>query len=233
MNWKSKKVMVTGCSGVIGRHLVQGLLNSGAIVRGIDINNCFITHKKFDFIQKDLLQLNPIDVLYFEPEIVFHLAAAFERSDERLEFWQNNYMNNLLASHQIIGMPRRYSESIKKFIFASSYFVYDCGLYSSCHKNSSPRRLKETDQKNPRNLIGAAKYYAEKEIEFFYNNLPRKVQSINARIYRVYGEGSKDIVSRWVRSALKGEALILYGKENSFDYVCASDVAQALVRLSS
>ena len=140
-------------------------------------------------------------------------------------------MNNLLVSHQVIDMLR-YSQSVKKFIFASSYLVYDCALYSSSKKASDPVYLKETAQKNPRNLTGAAKYYAEKEIEFFHTNLSRDLQYINARIYRSYGEDSKDIISRWVRLALKGEELSLYGRDNSFDYIYARDVALGLIKLA-
>ena len=76
MNWQGKRVLVTGCSGVIGRHLLKYLLDQQAVVRGIDMNPCgLMSEKSFDFLQKDLLHLNPINVLSFEPEIIFHLAA--------------------------------------------------------------------------------------------------------------------------------------------------------------
>ena len=54
----------------------------------------------------------------------------------------------------------------------------------------------------------------------------------NARIYRVYGRGSKDIVSRWVRMCLNDETLELYNKDNQFDYVFAGDVAKGLLELA-
>jgi nucleoside-diphosphate-sugar epimerase len=53
------------------------------------------------------------------------------------------------------------------------------------------------------------------------------------RIFRVYGRGSRDVVSRWVRAALAGETVDLYHPENRFDYVFSGDVAEALMRLAT
>ena len=233
MNWKNRKVLITGSSGVIGRQLVNFLLDKGAIVLGIDIanNQKEFKNPRFELLQKDLLNLNPLDVLRFQPEIVFHLAAAFERSEERIEFWKNNYLNNLLINHNVVD-SFTYCESISKFIFASSYLVYDPALYMFKDKNKAAVSLKEDCQKNPRNLTGAAKYYAEQEIDFFYKHMDRKIQFVSARIFRVYGQGSKDIVSRWVRAAIKGDALALHNRENSFDYINSIDVANALMNLA-
>lgn len=233
MDWKNKKVLITGSSGVIGRQLVNFLLERGAIIRGIDIVNTpeKISGHRFELLQKDLLYLNPLDILHFQPEVVFHLAAAFERSEERIEFWENNYLNNLLINHKVIDLFT-YCDSVSRFIFASSYLIYDPALYTSKDKKKMAVSLKESCQKNPRNLTGAAKYYAEYEIDFFMKHLKRKIQVINARIFRVYGQGSKDIVSRWVRTAIKGDTLGLYNKENSFDYINSIDVAFALMKLA-
>ncbi len=233
MNWKDKRILITGCSGVIGRHLVKFLIEKGAIIRGIDIVSFpyKLNTKSFELIQKDLLYLNPLDILNFGPEIIFHLAATFERAVERIEFWKNNYFNNLLINHKVTD-SFTYCDTISKFIFASSYLVYDPGLYTLKTKDNLPVSLKESSPKKPRNLTGAAKFYAEQEIEFFYNNLNRKFQFIHGRIFRVYGEGSKDVISRWVRSIIKGEAFELYSKENSFDYINSCEVALALMKLA-
>jgi carbamoyl-phosphate synthase large subunit len=57
------------------------------------------------------------------------------------------------------------------------------------------------------------------------------LRSVFARIYRVYGRGSRDVISRWVRAALRGEELRVYNPENRFDYIFAGDVAEGLLRL--
>ena len=59
-------------------------------------------------------------------------------------------------------------------------------------------KIDENARLDPRNLIGASKLYHEKELKLFqqYN----KSKEINIlRIFRGYGCGSNDVVSRWVR----------------------------------
>ena len=53
-----------------------------------------------------------------------------------------------------------------------------------------------------------------------------------ARIFRVYGRGSRDVVSRWVRAALDGEPIDVYHPENRFDYIFSGDVADGLMRMA-
>jgi carbamoyl-phosphate synthase large subunit len=56
--------------------------------------------------------------------------------------------------------------------------------------------------------------------------------AVSARIYRVYGRSSRDVISRWIRAAIRGEELSVYGVESTFDYVFADDVAEGLRRLA-
>src|SRR5437762_5971493 len=58
------------------------------------------------------------------------------------------------------------------------------------------------------------------------------VRTISARIYRVYGCGSRDVVSRWVRALIAGRPIEVFNPENRFDYIFAGDVAEGLRRLA-
>ncbi len=57
-------------------------------------------------------------------------------------------------------------------------------------------------------------------------------RAVSARIFRVYGRGSKDVISRWVRAALNDEAVEVYHPENRFDYVYSGDVADGLIQMA-
>jgi len=229
--WKNKRVIVTGGAGVIGRELIEKLLKRGAVIRCFDIApQPKDFWEKVEYCQRDLTALNPIEFATFDPEIIFHLAATFERTEETSEFWEDNFKNNIILSHKVIGAAKKCT-NLKKFVFASSYLVYSPNFYLYDSPQSNPTKLRETDAVNPRNLCGAAKYYTERELEFI-SKIHKHFISISARIFRVYGCGSRDIISRWVRMALDGDELIVFQKENTFDYIFAGDVAEGLIKLA-
>lgn len=234
MNLKNKKVIVTGGAGVIGRELIRRLVGAGAIVRCIDIAP---KPKEFEgldieYSQRDLSYANTIDFLKFDPEIIFHLAAVFERTKEEVGFWDLNFQNEVMLNHNVFTAAKE-CKKLTKFIFASSYLIYDFSqyLFPKSQKNAFP--LRENARMNPRNLCGATKLYAEKELEYLsrFDDL-YGFKVVSARIFRVYGRGSGDVISRWVRAGLEGKSIEVFMGENRFDYIYAGDVAEALLGLS-
>lgn len=229
---KGKRVLVTGSAGVIGMELLSRLISAGAVILSADrypLPSEFsgsVTHLQRDLAAAPLFELHD-----FQPEVIFHLAAAFERSKESPEFWRINWHNNMLLSHWLIDLAKDVA-AVETFVFASSYLIYSPSLYSFATAPAEARRLAETDPVGPRNITGAAKYYTEHELEFLKEYCRPSVRIVNARIYRVYGCGSMDVISRWVRDALAGRPIQLYNKLNRFDYIYAGDVAEGLLRLA-
>lgn len=231
MHWKNKKVLVTGGAGVIGRELINQLNRLEVRIQCIDrepqpedlVGKC-------EYHRADISQIDMRVMADFTPEVIFHLAASFERTEETKEFWEINYRDNIVVSHKVIDAAKNIKQ-LEKFIFASSYLVYSPSLYLFEVPQSSARCLKEDNTLNPRNLTGAAKYYIEKELEFtgvMYFRCP----VISARIFRVYGRGSGDVVSRWIRAGINKEETTVYQKENMFDYIFAGEVAEGLIRMA-
>lgn len=231
MFWINKRVLITGGAGVIGRELIKSLCNMKADVICIDKaerpNDLPVD---VEYHKINILDISSESIAEFEPEIIFHLAATFERIEESFEFWDDNFNDNILVSHKIIDAAMK-CKNLKKFIFPSSYLVYSPNLYLSDTKIMNGHKLNENDNLSPRNLIGSSKYYTEKELDFV-NIVNGKFNCISARIFRVYGLGSKDIISRWVRMAIREEELLLYRKENLFDYIYAGDVAKGLIKIA-
>jgi nucleoside-diphosphate-sugar epimerase len=227
MNWKDKNVVVTGSSGVIGSVLVNRLVELGARVLSIDIASGEGLGTSVEHIQVDLSKEIPRRITDFDPEIVFHLAATFERTDEEPDYWKTSFKNNTLLSHELLSVISQ-CNSLKLIIFASSYLIYNPSIYLN---SESIRSLKESDSISPRNLVGLGKYYTERELDFIQKT-STQIHAVSARIFRVYGRGSRDVISRWIRSALKGETIEVYGRDGFFDYIYADDVAEGLVRIS-
>lgn len=227
---KNKRILITGGAGVIGRELIN-FLKYDNDVYVVDINE----RPNLEGITYDHLDLSRDDlsgIISFEPEIIFHLAAVFERAEESANFWNNNYKNNTLLSHRMVDLSL-HIKSLRKFVFASSYLIYDKSQYTFTEKLLEPKLLREGDKVSPRNVCGASKYYTENELEYIKKVYNIKFDAVSARIFRVYGKGSNDVISRWIRACIQNDEIKLWGIENSFDYIHACDVAKGLIKLAS
>jgi nucleoside-diphosphate-sugar epimerase len=207
--------------------LVDLLVERGAEVLGVDIVPASRQLERVRYLIADLATGAPKAALDFAPEAIFHLAASFERTVEKAGYWKTVFENDVLASHRLLEAAEALP-SLQVFVFASSYLNYNPALYLDVPQ---VRKLKESDPLLPRNMVGLAKYYMDRELEFVQTTRGNS-RTVSARIYRVYGCGSRDIISRWVRAALAGEVLSVHGKDNRFDYIYADDVAEGLARLA-
>jgi carbamoyl-phosphate synthase large subunit len=231
--FKNKRVFVSGGAGVIGQELVAALLEQGAEIYVGDLKPCpegFIG--KLRYRQGDLITLSQREIDTFSPHYFFHLAATFERSEETLEFFSQNAHHNVALSHHLLSLLC-HSESLEKIIFASSYLIYDPKLYLFAQPQQQALSLSEESAINPRNLCGVAKLLHEKELLFFRHFPIAKFKAVCARIFRVYGKNSRDVISRWILAASSGEAIDVFCKEGLFDYIYAKDVAYGLMALGA
>lgn len=233
MDWKNKRVFVSGGSGVIGMALVNGLLEQGASLMVGDLKPQPHQWKnRLHYRQGDLNTLSPKEIIEFSPEIYFHLAATFERSLETKDFWEENFHHNILLSHHLLSLLKELP-SLKKILFASSYLIYHPQDYLFPTPQSNAVPLKEEGKISPRNLCGMAKLLHEQELAFVKKFRP-ELQIISARIFRSYGKQSRDIISRWIQSLSNHphELLQVYRPEGRFDFVFAEDIALALQQLA-
>lgn len=232
IKWNQKRVFVSGGAGVIGTALVTRLLDLGAVVLVGDLKPQPEAWKGvLQYRQGDLISLTLQEVEEFSPEVFFHLAATFERSEETEQFWEENFHHNIALSHHLMTLLKDLP-SLKTVVFASSYLVYDPSLYLFPTLQQEVSSLKENSAIAPRNLCGIAKLLHEQELAFIKKFRPH-LQTISARIFRSYGKGSRDVISRWIRSLLQKEPITVYCPEGRFDYVYAEDVADGLLQLAT
>jgi carbamoyl-phosphate synthase large subunit len=230
-----KRALVTGGAGVIGRELIERLSGDGAAVMCADLKPApdWLPGETV-YVEGDANELTLEAVAGFDPDCCFHLAATFERTEETEGFWAENQRHNVELSHHVATLARELP-GLRRMVFASSYLVYDPALYLFDAAAEQPAPLRETDPVRPRNLCGGAKLMHEQELAFLrlFDSTP--FSSIAARIFRVYGRGSQDVVSRWVRALTEDASapLTAYRVGGMFDYVFAGDVAEGLLRLGA
>ncbi len=179
----------------------------------------------------DINDMSHDEIAAFDPEIVIHLAATFERSIESLEFWEENFHHNVKLSHHVMSLVR-HCKQLRRVIFASSYLVYDQKMYQHKTAQTVPYSLTEDDPIRPRNLIGMAKLAHEQELQFLESFADNQFSTLCVRIFRGYGRRSRDVISRWTRNLIQGQAISVYRPEGLFDYVYAADSAEGLIRLA-
>jgi len=110
-----KKVLVTGCSGYIGSHLVKMLANDYE-VHGLDIN-VPQANGLSDFYKVDIRKLFELPT---EFDCTIHLAALVNVSEsERIPL--SYYITNLNGTMNVINKVKT-----KNFIFASTGAAQDC-----------------------------------------------------------------------------------------------------------
>ena len=227
-----KRVFVSGGSGVIGMELIPKLSALGAKVLVGDLKPRPKSFSKdVQYRQGDLNTMTAQELEAFAPDLFIHLAATFERSTESYEFWSDNFSHNIQLSHHLMTLAKD-SPGLRRVVFASSYLIYLPALYQFPDARSTAVSLVETDPVSPRNLTGMAKLAHEIELDFLESFRSTQFSSVCARIFRGYGRGSRDVISRWVRSLLDGEPIKLYRPEGLFDYIYASDTAEGLIRLA-
>lgn len=232
MRFSNERVFVSGGAGVIGDTLVRALHAEGASILVGDLKpRPHDWPGEIAYRQGDLNEMQGWELQAFGPTIVFHLAATFERSVESFEFWDENFRHNLALSHHLGGLMRN-CPGLRRVVFASSYLVYDPETYIFDHPQNAPVNLTEDHRIQPRNLCGGAKLIHELELSFLGHFEQTRFTAAAARIFRSYGRGSRDVISRWVRAGLAGEPIEVFNPEGLFDYVYADDIAEGLLRLA-
>ncbi len=229
------KALVTGGAGFIGSHLVGRLLGDGHSVVVIDnlstgsLKNIegFEGNSKFEFVKGDISNAALMEKLAGRSEVVFHLAAAVgvrliaERPVRTIE-------TNIGGTEVVLDAVNKFG---RKILIASTSEVYGKSEKVPFREeddivlgNTSLSRWSYACSKAIDEFLGIA-FYQQYGLEVV---IGRFFNTIGPRQTGRYGM----VVPRFVGSALKNEAVSIYGtgqQRRCFCYV--EDVVEAIVRL--
>jgi UDP-glucuronate 4-epimerase len=225
------KILVTGCAGFIGSHLVEYLLKySQHEIIGLDNldpyysaevkkqNLILLENPRFTFFEEDIRTTYIIQDE--KPDVVFHLAslAGVRNSLER----PTDYARvNIEAMIRLLEQSREVR--VKQFLFASSSSVYG---------TNTKLPFSENDLINNIN----SPYAASKKAMEIYGQLYNQLYGINIigfRFFTVYGpRGRPDMAPyKFMKAIIEDTVITKYGEGNSFrDYTYIEDIVQGLVK---
>ena len=157
-----KKVLVTGSTGFIGRHLIDDLVQ-----RNYEVF-CFIRPQTDPGVLKDK-NVTLVTADYFDPEslkeavkgvdYVIHNGAVISSQDK-----DHIFRSNVKATANLIEACSKVNPGIKKIVFISSI--------SASGPAVDKKPLIEEDECRPVSLYGQSKLLAENELKKYFPLLP-------------------------------------------------------------
>ena len=215
------KYLVTGGAGFIGSHLTEQLISRGDQVVILDnlstglSENLSTIKNKVEFVQGDILDKALVEKLISNSDYVVHLAAALgvlNIVNKPLE----SLKSNLQGTEIVLEAANKYKKPI---LIASTSEVYG--------KNDKVPLNEEDDRIIGHPLKSRWSYSEAKAIDeslaYFYF-LEEGLQSRIVRFFNTVGPRQLGnygmVVPRFVNSALKGEALSVYGSGEQIRCFC-------------
>jgi len=211
-----QRVLVTGGSGFIGRHVVATLAAAGASVRVVDL----LPHPdpEVEVVLGDIADVTTIDAAYEGGiDYVVHLAAVTSvlKSIQQPEL---TYQTNVAGTHRVLEGAR--AAGVKAFVLASTNAVTG---------PMDDPKITERARLRPLTPYGASKAASEMLMSAY--TAVYGVRCTAIRLTNVYGMGmqAKDsIVARLMRAIRLGNGFEVYGDGLQVrDYVNVTDVVSA------
>jgi UDP-glucose 4-epimerase len=224
-----KKYLVTGGAGFIGSHLCETLLkDKNNRVVCLDnfyngnLNNIrgLFNNRRFYFVEDTILNKEVVKDLVKDVDHIFHLAAQIHveksiiRPEETLDI-------NLNGTKNLLDLCKQFDHL--SMTIASSAEVY----------GESAGAQSEESSLNPQSPYAASKVAAESLCRAYYHTYGTDVRIL--RNFNTFGPRQKSsgygsVISIFIKRALEGKPLIVYGDGNQTrDYQYVSDVIDSYI----
>jgi UDP-glucose 4-epimerase len=223
-----KRVIITGGSGFIGRHLVKRLIDNKQCSVVLIANSPNLADRELQettpltFYAVDIRDREAILNTFRDEEAdtCIHLAAkisvadSIRKPEETMDINVKGTLNVLEACHE---------SGINNFVFASSAAVYG---------DAKVLPISENQSLNPLSPYGTSKMIAEQYV-IEYHKLKKILNAISFRIFNVYGAGNaseSDVVSKFAARLSKGLPPIIYGNgSHTRDFISVDDVVDGIL----
>ncbi len=222
--------LVTGAAGFIGSHLVDGLLDRGYRVTGLDNFTTGSTENlenarendQFTLIEGDIRDKEIVDAAMADVDAVFHLAAytSVPGSFERPE-----YVSAVNCTGTATVLSAAVKLDVESVVLASSAAVYGSDV---------PVPVDESTAPNPESPYASSKLYTEQLGQQFVSEFG--IDIISLRFFNVYGprqnpEGEyAAVVPKFIELMNRGKQPMIFGDgKQTRDFIFIEDVVRANV----
>ena len=232
MEWKNKKILVTGSDGFIGSHLVEELVKRGAKVRSFVYYNSFNSwgwldyfsssqKRALDIFSGDIRDPNGVREAMKGVDVVFHLAAligipfSYHSPDSYVDTNIKGTLNILQAARE---------NKLERIFVTSTSEVYGTAQYVP---------INEDHPINPQSPYAATKAAADSLALSFYRsfNLPVTI----VRPFNTFGprQSARAIIPTIIAQIYSGKKTIKLGNlETMRDFNYVSDTVNGFIRLA-
>ena len=229
IDWKRKKVLVTGAGGFIGSHLTERLVNLGANVKAFVHYNSRNDHGLIEILPKEIQEYLDISVGDLKDpeavrkavkccEIVFHLGALISipySYINPLDFVQTN----IVGTANILNACREYV--VEKIVHTSTSEVYGTARYIPIDENHP------LQGQSP---YSASKIGADKLAESYYLSFSLPV--VVLRPFNTYGprQSARAVIPTIITQALVYDKIKLGSLSPTRDLTYISDTVEDFIK---
>jgi len=227
------RVVVTGCAGFIGSTLTEAALGLGCQVTGIDVLTDyydpaqkrehmagFINDAAFTFLEQNLLDVDPVELLS-GAKACFHLAAQAGVRASWGSYFTEYLDSNVQSTQRLLEACKdaAVSNSLVRFVYSSSSSVYG---------NQPELPVTEKALPNPRSPYGVTKMAGEHLCVLYSANFDVPTSSL--RYFTVYGPRQRPDMAfrKFIEAALDGRPFNVYGDgSQTRDFTYVADAVRA------
>lgn len=228
--YQGKKVLVTGGTGLIGRPLVELLLDAGAQVRIASLDDPSRAHPDAEFIKTNLMHLDNCLDACDGMDYVFHLAGVKGSPAMTAKKPASFFVPMLSFNTNMMDAARQ--QGAQKYLYTSSI-----GVYSPAEVFYEDDVWKTFPSPNDR-FAGWAKRMGEMQAEAYAIEYDWKDIAIvrPANVYGPYDNfdpANAMVIPSLIRRAMDGEnPLTVWGDGTAVrDFIHARDVARGMMKV--
>ena len=223
------KILITGASGMVGKHLVDMCLDKGYYVRATDIrydDRYDIYVKNFEFYQADLRDFDDCKNVVTGMDAVFQVAGV-KGSPKRAAEQPNDYFTPMLQMNTNMAEAARL-QGVDWYVYTSTV-----GVYQPAEVFKEDDVWKTYPSENDK-YAGWVKRLGELQLDCFETHYGLKNYSIvrPANIYGEYDEFGEEstVIASLVKKGYHDDLLSVWGDGTPIrDFIHAEDVARGIL----